>query len=392
MAEIEPNRFATLFLVGVITLCALSAFAGTTPQSAPASQPAPTTPIPTPEMQQKVRSQVEQALLRPRRIAPQQRIDYLIKIASETTDPAAKYVVLDNAKKLAMQSGNMGDTAKVVNEIGKNFALDHKAKVGMLAGASLEPADYQHVGDWIDQALKAGDYESATKLASLGRGGQFDEKLKEVNDIRYEYQKVKNLVGKDDPASLTALGRFTAFFQNDWEKGLPMLLKGSDATLKQLAELDKEKDMAVADGWWDVAAKLTGTAKTNVQNHAIEIYKTLDVKGLDRAKVDQRIAEVEAKGSFYAETNRTINLMKKQKTVWKIMYSPNGSSGTRAFSPDGKVDGDRWTIEGNKVTIHCRNHKDEFTIQGNYATGRAWIDSENPNGKWELKGTLLPSP
>ncbi|MEI7767615.1 MAG: hypothetical protein WCJ97_09295 [Phycisphaerae bacterium] len=392
MAKFNPNRFASLLLAGAITLGGISALAGTTPQSAPASQPAPTAQIPTPEMQQKVLPQVQQALLATGRIAPQQRIDYLIKIASETTDPAAKYVILDNARKLAMSSGDIGAATKVVNEIGKNFVLDHKTKAGMLVGASLKPADYQNLGDWIDQALQAGDYDSARKLVTMGRGGQFDEKLKEVNDIYYEYQKVKNLVGKDDPASLTAVGRFTTFYTNDWANGLPLLAKGADTNLKTLAELDKEKDMAVADGWWDVAAKLTGVAKTNVQNHAVEIYKTLDAKGLDRAKVDQRIAEVESKGAFDAETNRTINLVKKQKTMLKLSV-PNGWSGTMTLYPDGRVDGgNHWTLQGNKLTLHSKGYIEELTIQGSSLQGRGQISSKNPNGVHELKGTLLPSP
>ncbi|MEI7767616.1 MAG: hypothetical protein WCJ97_09300, partial [Phycisphaerae bacterium] len=138
-----------------------------------------------------------------------------------------------------------------------------------------------------------------------------------------------------------------------------------------------------ADGWWDVATKLTGVAKTNIQNHAVEIYKTLDVKGLDRAKVDQRIAEADAIG-LDPVTCKTISLMKTQPTKLKMTQPGSTWSGVFIFEPNGKVGNDSWSITRNKLIIKRRDYSDEFIINGVDIKGRGRIDANNPNGKHDL--------
>jgi len=78
-------------------------------------------------------------------------------------------------------------------------------------------------------------FRSSSLLAllccSLGAAPTMDQTLDAISAY------AKTLPEKpDDPVSNAHLGRFTCFAKDDWERGLPMLAKGSDVGLRGLAE------------------------------------------------------------------------------------------------------------------------------------------------------------
>jgi len=60
----------------------------------------------------------------------------------------------------------------------------------------------------------------------------------------------------DDPEANFTAGKYLCLVKGDWDKGLPLLAKGSDAKLKELAQKelagpkDAAEQAAVGDGWW----------------------------------------------------------------------------------------------------------------------------------------------
>ena len=72
----------------------------------------------------------------------------------------------------------------------------------------------------------------------------------------------------DDPEACLVVGRWSCFRQDDWDAGLKLLAKGSDAALKSLAAKELESKPSAAaervargDAWWDMAEHSTGTAR-----------------------------------------------------------------------------------------------------------------------------------
>src|SRR5438270_213707 len=73
-----------------------------------------------------------------------------------------------------------------------------------------------------------------------------------------------------DPKANLVMGRFQAFTKGNWEKGLPLLARGSDPALKALAKVelaspeDAQGQLALAEGWWKAAGTESGVAKTQM--------------------------------------------------------------------------------------------------------------------------------
>ena len=88
----------------------------------------------------------------------------------------------------------------------------------------------------------------------------------------------------------------------EWDKGLPMLVKGSDADIKQLAEIDiahatsVEDVMRLGDRWWDYGAKQPDAIRGEIQLHAASFYKVAleNSSGLRRTLMERRIADAAA--------------------------------------------------------------------------------------------------
>lgn len=93
----------------------------------------------------------------------------------------------------------------------------------------------------------------------------------------------------DADANLT-VGRFLCFDKGDWDAGLPLLAKGSDGALANLAKSDVSvSDVAIVrivlgHDWWDYAATQQGAAKVRCQERAAFWY----LKSLAVAPPDER--------------------------------------------------------------------------------------------------------
>jgi hypothetical protein len=70
-----------------------------------------------------------------------------------------------------------------------------------------------------------------------------------------------------DPKANSELGTYYCFVKADWEKGLPMLAVGADASLKDLAKRElggttsPQEQADLGDSWWTVADTAEGLAK-----------------------------------------------------------------------------------------------------------------------------------
>jgi hypothetical protein len=163
-------------------------------------------------------------------------------------------------------------------------------------------ADAFEVADQCGAAAVA----SARKAKDVALAARAEAKSKEVSAARSSAEAVKKhretlARNAEDPAANLAVGRYECLLRGNWTAGLPLLGKGSDASLRDLAAKDLatpetgEARLAVGDGWWTLAEKESGEAKANAQRRAAFWYaKARDqLAGLIKQRVELRIAQAE---------------------------------------------------------------------------------------------------
>ena len=93
------------------------------------------------------------------------------------------------------------------------------------------------------------------------------------------------------------VGQWYCFVKGDWEKGLPLLAKGSREDLAQLAKQDLAKpatateQASVGDAWWALAEKDRTEAKASFRSRALFWYEKASpgLSGLEKVRVEKQI-------------------------------------------------------------------------------------------------------
>ncbi len=236
-------------------------------------------------------------------------------------DPVSKYVLLKESITVAAQAGDIDLAMLSADELDKNYAVDSIAiKMDALAKATgvattvaANKALIAQYASLRDSALALDNYDLASRLGAFAENSarkcqdpalvsQTQIRNKEVRESQEEFDKVKRAMQvlkdkPDNPESNLAAGRYLCLTKGDWEKGLPLLIKSSDATLKSIAsrELaapsDPTEQVAIADGLWDLAQRESTTGKKQLTRHASVWYeKALPLlTGFEKTKADSRI-------------------------------------------------------------------------------------------------------
>jgi hypothetical protein len=163
----------------------------------------------------------------------------------------------------------------------------------------------------VDDLIAGSDYTTASRLlaqlraptavdASLGQ--QVQARSKDVEVLRGALDHIAGDVAKpksspNDAAANLVVGKYLCFIKGDWGDGLPMLAKGSDDKLKQLASQDlsgkTHADVlaSIADDWWEVAEALSDPSRLVVRQHAASIYTRAigELTGLRHDLLERRI-------------------------------------------------------------------------------------------------------
>lgn len=205
------------------------------------------------------------------------------------------YVLLRMAQDLAAQGLDAKTAIESIDARAAAFDVDAMAeKVELFAKTN---ALGQNAVTWAraslevaQQAVEAEEYDSALRLSERAEGlarGTNDRVLldlarqrsREFTEFKREAEKarpsLRTLETKpDDPEANGIAGRFMCFFKDDWDRGLPMLAKGSDLGLKKLAEQDLSwpstavPQAAVGEAWAAQAEKESSGGKARVKARA----------------------------------------------------------------------------------------------------------------------------
>ena len=334
----------------------------------------------------------------------------LVQQAGESADdPAARYVLLVKAEEFARDSGDLAQTMAAVNKLAQSYLFDASSErfttlTGMLKSlkspeatqAALDAATAA-----IDEAIAADNYDAASKFARLASGlasksrnqplsTQLKNRSLEIDQVKKEYAKTADALEKlktapDDPEANFAVGYFQGPLKGDFDKALPALAKGSDATLQDLAkrELASPTDSAelakLADGWWALADDKHEPAKGHLRAHAVVWYNRAlaDLKGLPKAQAESRVKQVENENTTPAAANRAALVKFLTEGEWQIQFAANPkarrSPGSRAveyrmrFFEDGTLRNQfttgKWTLAGDVVTVTYDNRPPDELLQ-----------------------------
>ena len=253
----------------------------------------------------------------------------LIAQANKSSDssPVEQFVLLVAAVDSAVDSANLPLAFTAIDQLAQTFeveALDMKTDVATAfrpgpraeaAGAAPVTENVQAVLLLADQLVEVEALQAAQRVCTTIQpvaGSNTDLRAqvqKRIRDLTITIQATERVAkdtqtlkaSPDDPAANLSMGKYKCFIRGDWEGGLRMLAKGSDAALKAVAtqelaakEPSAEATLALADSWWDLSVKQTDAgARAAIASHAAGLYQSSlsAAVGLRKAQVEKRIAE-----------------------------------------------------------------------------------------------------
>lgn len=268
-----------------------------------------------------------------RRVLAAKLLDQAVKITDAPTD---QFVLLMGASDAGKDGGDLRVCMRAAEALaasydvdGPRIAFDAASKMNLRSDSPAVSAENCRAGlELVDKLVEDEDYLGATHLLSSLRsiappsstvGGQIQTRIKELDTLRSASDKLTVQLEKlkstpDDPAANLAVGRFFCLMKGDWDHGLPMLAKGSDLSLKVLAEADLAKPTGgvaaceLADKWWSASDKETvSLCKSHLKARAAFWYKAsiATLSGLSKLRAGKRIAEAAASGIGVQVANET---------------------------------------------------------------------------------------
>jgi hypothetical protein len=264
----------------------------------------------------------------------------LLENAETSKDtPAAFYVLLREAREVAARAGNVPYYLAASKELASSFRVSEaEARAGAvdLLAASLvgSGASAEHVQlliDFVDDAVRNGEFAAAQKLAkaadsvarkttSLPLALAAAERAKSLPGVQKEFEKVPDAQKtlQTDPANKKAnllVGRFLCFVKNDWEGGLARLLLGAQGPIQVAVEkdvaasADKAQRIAAGDQWQKLSVTVDPFQKAGLEARSAYWYMqgVDDSKGPERARIEKLIKSVKPAGPNWVELTRQMN-------------------------------------------------------------------------------------
>ena len=149
--------------------------------------------------------------------------------------------------------------------------------------------------DVFDDALDADEYDVVRKLGgmamSVAKKLNDDKLIKRVGEQGQRYKALAEAYSSvraaeetlktspDNAEANLVVGRYCCLMKGQWQDGLDNLAKGSDAECKALADKElarpaaPDAQVAVADGWYDLAQTQGVATRQILLAHASEWYE-----------------------------------------------------------------------------------------------------------------------
>jgi len=151
---------------------------------------------------------------------------------------------------------------------------------------------------------------------------EIQDRLLQIQRSEKQHRRIEEAeaVLQRDPSDGDAnllLGRWHCFENNDWERGLPFLAKGSDEKLRLISQLElrhssstPEEQLKLGDAWWRTAQDRPKDDKEALMlraGHWYECCSDLDA-GIAKTRVTKRLKEI-------SKIRRSVNATFEEQTT-----------------------------------------------------------------------------
>lgn len=372
-------------------------------------------------------------------------------------DPPGRYMLLYEAVRLAVDARDVPKSFRAIDEMAGRYRVNAQTMkstvLGKMAESAKRPIENRNLAasafSAVDGAIKSDEFDIAEQLAKVAlnasrkaRDGQLvrqiTKKTDALEDLASAYRAIQYLFAilrdnPHDPRANLVVGRFYCFHKRDWDKGIPLLARGSDPVLSALAQRElkagasADNMIEVADRWFEVADRQAGERKAAVLVRAAHWYnKALPMlSGLTKQRVERRLEQtnrslaptgkdpadqpifagpksVIATDDHEGESGRSgvknIYFLASRRPVLlnetAVFYQARGAagddtSGTISFSLDREtwIPIGKWTQQDMKAASARQNwHRVDFSgIEKEIRTNRLLIKFQYTSGGQKLK-------
>ena len=327
----------------------------------------------------------------------------ILQQVDETKEDSDRWGLLEVARKLATSIGDAETAIQAIEYKAAMFdvepatqlkeqieALDQAYKLKVLPEQKkLNAAAAMRI---IDRLASADDYEAAVKSATESRdvakeagdliaAKHFDNRVKELETRQAEYVDVQRAgvmlkSQPDNPEANHVLGRYLCVAKDNWKKGLPLLAKGSDEALKDLARqeaadpTEPASQVQLADGWYAAAKKDLQRPIRPFFERAKHWYEQSvgSLSGSELKRVEKRIEELKARFEPKRSKPKGAAAEKAESTI--VGETPESRPGTifssGATSYEMYINGVRVAggVGGVDVTDYEFKEGDVITVRG----------------------------
>ncbi len=246
----------------------------------------------------------------------------LLQKGIETNDDLpSKFVLLKEAREVAIAAGDADTAMRAAGETAKAFAVDGPALklavITKMATAARDPETARTLAKsciaLVAEAVRVDGYDTATSAATKGEqlarpaqdpllSQRLQDLKKEVASLKEEHGRVKPMLEKPGSGDGDAVGRYLCFVKGDWDAGLPHLVAGAKGPLKALVEKDvlnpaeAAQQVEVAEGWADLAQKeKSAWRKSRIQARVRYWLEKAQpaATGVLKLKIDKKLGEIE---------------------------------------------------------------------------------------------------
>jgi hypothetical protein len=281
---------------------------------------------PGPEQQKqllaKIKDEHDDEYTKSRRMAERRELADVLRADARTTrqDDARRFVLLDEARLAAARIPDAALGLEIVDQIARDYDVNALAlKIETLEKSRHAKQTPVTAGQLVDTALAllkeveaADDYKGSEQILATARaavplaagqpkGADVNQAARRLESLRKAFDALagaRAALAKDpkEPAANLALGKFYCFELLDWDKGLPLLARGSDPVLKALAEQEKGEpaegtaQAALAKAWYKAAEKAgpeQEACKRRAYHWYVEALALLE--GTDARTAEQRV-------------------------------------------------------------------------------------------------------
>jgi hypothetical protein len=322
----ETRRIARLGLAAALFALALPAVV----RSQPAGGPGVKLPVPGEAHQAEAlalvrdvyREQFDQARTAPGRVVLARM---LLKQAAVTTEAAAgRFVLMDLAREIATEAGDLELSLRAIDDLATIFAIDRLAmtdrtldQIARRTQTSQQSVVAAQVATGLADEAIADDrcqlarHLGQTALAAARKAGdtmlvkQVVAKNQKVEQAARDYRVVQQALAvlAETPADVEAnlaVGKHDCFIKGDWEKGLRKLALTDDPTLGPLAEMElkaplsTDEQLELADRWFAPAGDEENRDRRSFQARAAFWYQSAlpNLSGLMKLRAEKRLEQL----------------------------------------------------------------------------------------------------